>query len=218
MAAVLCPLCGERKARRGCPALDRQICAVCCGTKRLTQIRCPSDCSYLVSAREHPPVALVRQHRRDVGFVVQFMRDLNQRQSQLFVMIATFLVSYKPPELQPLTDDDAAEAADALASTFETASRGVIYDHNPASLPAQRLATAMKPLIVQAGGPGGGGTPFERDAAVVLRRITDAAREVRALEPGNRSAFLELLGRVIRTPPAGPDAPAEPDSPRLIVP
>src|SRR5215470_8411305 len=64
---VLCPLCGVRRARRGCPALDKQICAVCCGTKRLVQIHCPSDCTWLASAREHPPAVVVRRHQRDLG-------------------------------------------------------------------------------------------------------------------------------------------------------
>src|SRR6185436_15038482 len=128
MPAVVCPLCGARRARRGCPALGKQICAVCCGTKRLTQIQCPSDCAYLATAREHPPAAAVRQQQRDLGLLVQFMRDFNQRQSQLFFLIATFLARYEAPEFQPLIDDDVGEAAAALASTFETAARGVIYE------------------------------------------------------------------------------------------
>jgi hypothetical protein len=194
--------------------LEKQICAVCCATKRLIQIRCPSDCPYLVTARDHPPAAVVRQHQRDVGYVVQFMRDFNERQSELFVMLATFLVDYKPPELQTLSDADVGDAADALASTFETAARGLIYEHSPASLAAQRLAAAMHPLIVKAGR--GGGTPFDRDAAVVLRRLSAATREMRELAPAERRGFLELLGRVIRVPREGDRPVAEP--PRLIVP
>jgi len=58
---VVCPLCGTRRARRRCPALDKQICAVCCGTKRLVQISCPSDCTWLLSAREQQLVTLVAQ-------------------------------------------------------------------------------------------------------------------------------------------------------------
>jgi hypothetical protein len=214
---VICPLCGARRARRGCPALGKQICAVCCGTKRLTQIQCPSDCAYLATAREHPPAAAVRQQQRDLGLMVQFMRDLNQRQSQLFFLIAMFLARYEPPELQPLIDDDVREAAAALAATFETASRGVIYEHRPASLPAERLMAQLKPMLAEAGK--GGGSSFERDAAVVLRRVEDAAREARALEPENRRVWLEIVGRVIsKTPPMEetPGAPA--DEPRLIVP
>jgi hypothetical protein len=117
---VLCPLCGTRRARRGCPALGHQICAVCCGTKRLVQIACPSDCAWLASAREHPPAVAVRQQQHDVGVLVQVMRDFNERQSQLFLLISTFLVRYEAPELQPLIDDDVAEAMAALAATFET--------------------------------------------------------------------------------------------------
>ena len=147
------------------------------------------------------------------------MRDFNQRQSQLFFVITSFLVRHQPADLQRLIDDDVAEMADALAATFETASRGVIYEHSPASLPAQRLVAAIKPHILEVGGAHGG-TAFERDAAVVLRRLKEGARELRALEPDNRTAFLDLLGRVIRTqsPEGSPGVPeAKNDPPRLIV-
>jgi len=193
---VLCPLCGERRARRGCPALGHQICAVCCGTKRLVQIACPADCAWLASAREHPPAVALRQQQRDVGLILQVMRDFSERQSQIFLLVSTFLVRYEAPELQPLIDADVAEAMTALASTFETSARGVIYEHRPASLPAERLVSGLKPLLAEAGK--GGGTAFERDAAGVLRRVEEAVREVRAAEQENRRAFLDLLGRVVR--------------------
>ena len=214
-AAVMCPLCGLRRGRRACPALGKHICAVCCGTKRLVQIRCPSDCGYLVAAREHPPAVLFRQQQHDLGLLARCMRDLNEQQSQLFFLINTFLVGYNPPALQPLIDDDVVEAAVALAATFETSARGVIYEHRPASLPAERLVTALKGLLAEAGHKGG--TPFERDAAVVLRRIEEAAREVREVDHGNRRAFLEILGRVMRESDARESPQAEPPS-RLIVP
>ena len=192
---MVCPLCGTRRARRGCPALDKQICAVCCGTKRLVQIRCPSDCAWLATAREHPPAVVVRQQQRDIGLLVQFMRDLSERQSRLFFLITAFLARYQAPELQTPIDEDVAEAMGALAATFETASRGLIYDHRPASVLAERLTTALKPVLAEAGN--GAGSSFERDAAVVLRRLEEAVRDVRALEAGNREAFLDLLRRVI---------------------
>ena len=146
------------------------------------------------------------------------MRDFSERQSQLFFLITTFLARYEAPELQPVIDDDVTEAAAALAGTLETASRGVIYEHRPASLPAERLTSALRPLLAEAGK--GLGSAFERDAAFVLRRVEEAARDIRALEPENRRAFLDLLGRVITRSP-GPDAETAPISPepsRLIVP
>jgi hypothetical protein len=218
---MVCRLCGQRRARRACPALDHEICAVCCGTKRLVEIACPSDCPYLASAREHPPAMLVRQQERDLGLAVHVMRDFNQRQSQLFFLIATFLVRYHPPELHTLVDDDVADAAAALAATFETAIRGVIYEHRATSAPAARLAAALAPVLAQAGQQGG--TPFQRDAAVVFRRLEDAARhghDVDRDNPRAPRALLELLGRVIKkadeTAQAGPGEVDEPA--RVIVP
>ena len=221
MPAVVCPLCGIRRARRGCPALGRQICAVCCGTKRLVEIQCPADCPWLASAREHPPAAAVRQQQRDVASFVQFVRDFSERQSQLFFLISTFVLGYEPPEFHPLIDDDVAEGVAALASTFETASRGLIYDHRPASLPAERMIGALKPMLLDAGR--GAGSAFERDAAVVLRRVEESVRRLRGEEPDNPRAFLELLRRVIREPKR-PDGSAdraaapEPAPQRLILP
>jgi hypothetical protein len=212
---MICPLCGQRKARRACPALGHEICATCCGTKRLTQIRCPSDCVYLASAREHPPAVAVRQQQHDVALLIQVTRDFSQRQTQLFLLVGTVLNRYPAPDLQPLIDDDLAQAAAALAATYETASRGVIYEHRPASLPAERLLGALKPVLADAGQ--GGGTPFERDAATVLRRVGEAIAEIESAEPENRRAFLDLLGRVLRKDgPAQP--PSAPESPGLIVP
>jgi hypothetical protein len=215
---VICPLCGTRRARRGCPALGKQICAVCCGTKRLIEIQCPSDCTWLASAREHPPAIAVRQQQRDMELLLQFVRDFSRRQSQLFLLVTTFIVRYEAPELQRPADEDVAEAMAALASTFETSSRGVIYEHRPASLAASHLMNALKPVLLEAGK--GSGTPFERDAVLVLRRVAEYVAPVRASEPGNARAFLDLLGRVMQAT-AGDERAAEPpapDQPRLIVP
>jgi hypothetical protein len=171
---------------------------------------------YLASAREHPPAVTVRQQQRDLGFLIQFMRDLNRRQSELFLLASRFLARYQPPELQPLIDDDVAEAMAALAATYETAARGVIYEHRPPSLPAERLLATVKPILAEAGK--GGGTAYERDAATALRRLEEASRQVRAADPENRRAFLDLLGRVIRKDvPADGDAEEREES-RLIVP
>jgi hypothetical protein len=217
MAAVTCPLCGTRRARRGCPALGHQICGVCCGTKRLVQIQCPADCAWLAVAREHPPAVTVRQQRHDVGLLVQFMSDFSERQSQLFFLIGTFLVRQEPTDLQPVIDEDVAEAVGALASTFETASRGVIYEHRPASPQAERLMAGLKPVLAEAGR--GAGSSFERDAASVLRRVEESVRKVRALAPDGRRAFLDLLGRLITNgPPAESDVARIPERSRLIVP
>ena len=206
-----CPLCRQRKARRACPALGQQICTVCCGTKRLVEIACPSDCPYLASARDHPPARIVRQQEDDLAAIVRFMRDFNDRQSQLFFLLLTFLARYSATksryselsadtylaaELESLIDDDVAEAMAALAATYETASRGRAL-RAPAAVAAGRTSGERSEAAAGGGGQGGG-SAFERDAAVVLRRVEAAARQALPGAPDNRRAFLDLVGRVMR--------------------
>jgi hypothetical protein len=188
-----CPLCARRKAKRACPALGRSICPLCCGTKRHTEIACPPDCAYLTSSREHPSAAVLKHEHADVARFIDSVRDLNTRQGELFLRINSALAAYRPSELQSVVDQDVVDAAAALAATFETASRGVIYDHRPASFPAARLATALKAVVVEAGA--NGGTAFERDAAVVLRRIEAAARGFGSASH-KPTAYLELIARL----------------------
>src|SRR5919108_3854947 len=141
---MTCPLCGTRKARRACPALGQTICAVCCGTKRLVEIRCPSDCAYLAAAREHPAAVVRKQQERDVARLLPTIQHLTERQYQLFFLFQSAITRFRPDGFARLVDADVAEAAAALASTLETAARGVIYEHTASSPPAQGLATALK--------------------------------------------------------------------------
>ncbi|MEW6618943.1 MAG: hypothetical protein AB1422_06290 [bacterium] len=45
---TICLSCGNTKAKRWCPALNNQICSLCCGKKRTIEINCPQNCPYLV--------------------------------------------------------------------------------------------------------------------------------------------------------------------------
>jgi hypothetical protein len=142
------------------------------------EIACPSDCPYLASARDHPPARIVRQQEDDVAAVVRFARDFNEFQSNLFFLTLTLLSGYSPAkpryselaaapylasETQSLIDEDVTEALAALGATYETASRGVLYEHRPQSLPAERLVAELMPLLEEAGQRGG--AAFDRDAA-----------------------------------------------------
>ncbi len=142
-------------------------------------------------------------------------RDLNDRQSRLCVRLLTAIRTYEAPELHPVIDQDLADAADALASTFETAAKGVIYEHRPASLAAERLAAALKSAVAEAERTGG--TPFQRDAATVLRRIAEAARDGQQAGP-DRKAFIDLIARVVGTTRRESDKAAGDEGSRLILP
>ncbi len=89
-----CPLCSTRKAKRACPGVHREICAVCCGTKRLTEIACPPDCPYLATARVHPPAVVMRQQDRDMGFVLPRISDLTEMQYRLFLYVQALVLQH----------------------------------------------------------------------------------------------------------------------------
>ena len=211
---MICPLCGQRKARRACPAVGRQICAVCCGTKRLTQIKCPSDCVYLTSAREHPAAVVKRQQEHDVAILLPTLKGLSERQHQLFFLFQSLISRHTPEGFTRLIDDDVAEAAAVAASTLETAAKGVIYEHAAQSLPAQRLATEMKTMLAEMRQQGA--KVSDREAAIVLRAIEQGARDTRKVEPGDTS-YLTLMARLLQRNRAGAQPPPA-DRGSLIIP
>jgi hypothetical protein len=212
-----CPLCGSRKARRACPALNQTICAVCCGTKRLSEIACPPDCGYLATAREHPAAVVRRQQERDLAVLLPTLEGLSERQYHLFLVFQTLIARHKPEGFSRLVDDDVAEAAAVMAATLETAARGVIYEHAAQSRLAQRLAGEMKTMLAEMRQQGA--NVNDREAAVVLRAIEKGARETRKAADGAETAYLTLIGRLLRENRAS-DAGSAPEKPgsSLIIP
>lgn len=193
-----CPLCNQRKAKRACPALGKQICAVCCGTKRLVEIACPPDCGYLSAARANPPAIVQRQREMDRALLLPLLQGLSERQARLFLMLAAVVSRHQPEAFQKLIDDDIAQAAGALGSTLETAAKGIVYEHRPASLVGARLMTELKGVVdevVKTAGPA-----LERDAATALRRIEHAAKMMGTVKP-DTNEFQQLLARVLAPPP-----------------
>ena len=220
MSAPVCPLCRRRRARRACPALAREICAVCCATKRLTEIRCPDDCRYLASAQSHPPAVVQRRQERDARFLLPIVAGLQPRQYSLFFFLQQVLHGIVLAGRLRVDDRTVRESAEALAKTYETASKGIIYAHQASSPAAERLSQELKPLLDDppaAGGP----KAAERDVAEVLRCVERAAAGAEGALGGGGNAYLELAGRLAK-PAAGapgPDRREEADDePRIIVP
>ena len=218
---MTCSLCATRPARRQCPALGHAICTVCCGTKRLVEIRCPDDCAYLASARRHPPAAAQRQHELDVALLLPAMTGFTDRQSRFFFLFQSLALRHPADPLRPLVDADIAEAAAAAAGTLETASKGLIYQQQAASVNAQQLAAAFGQAFEEvAGQTGGPRTPLEKDAARALRGVEEAARRVGPLVGDARSGLLALIERMLGRPDQGRGAGTAPPEPNggLILP
>jgi hypothetical protein len=185
-----------RKGRRECPALRGRICTICCGTKRLVEIACPADCLYLSSAREHPAAVVKKQQERDVAMVFPAISELTERQYQLFFLFHSVVARHKPEGFARLIDDDVAEAARAVAATLETAARGVLYEHSPPSAAAQRLARELTAMLAELRAQGA--KVYDGEAAIALKAVERAAREVRKSATQD-DAYLSLMARLLRT-------------------
>ncbi len=206
-----CPLCGQRRAKRACPALRHDICPVCCATKRLVEIRCPSDCVHLATARQHPAAAIKRQHETDLRTLMAALGPMTEGQLQLFFLIQSYLLKPAPAGTPRPVDREVADAATAVAATLETASRGVIFEHRADTINGQRLAAELRTVLEEAGR--GGGSRFEREAAAVPRSVASAAGQLSGADPGSRH-YLDLVARVLRE--GAPEAPPAPESSILL--
>lgn len=177
--------------------MGHTICTVCCGTKRQTEIACPPDCAYLSSARAHPAAATQRRRERDLRFLLPLLQDLTEPQYRLLLAFQAVILKHASSALPAPHDADVGDAAGTLASTIETARKGIIYEHQTASVPAQRIAAELRGLLdeIEREAPAPG---RERDASEALRRIERGARDAPAAFPEDGpTAYLGLLGRMM---------------------
>lgn len=189
------------------------ICTICCGTKRLVEIACPDTCPHLATAREHPAAVVKKQQERDVAVLLPTISHLTERQHQLFFLIHSVIARHKPETLSRLLDEDVAQAASAVAATLETAGRGVLYEHTPASLPAQRLAKEITAMLAEVRAQGT--RIYDGEVAIALRSVERGARE--GAKQGSDTAYMSLVGRLLQVRRQSEEEAAKPAS-SLILP
>jgi hypothetical protein len=197
------------------------ICPVCCGTKRLVEIACPPDCPYLAAARTHPAAVVQRRQDRDLGFLLPRLGDLSEPQYRLFLLLQGVILQHARQADPTPVDADVAHAAATAAATLETATRGIIYEHQAPTVPAQRLAAeigkAIEEVARQAGADAG---RLERDASTVLRRLEGVARDAQAEVPDGTYPDMSWLAMATRltAAAAGAQTPQpEADKPRIVL-
>jgi hypothetical protein len=138
---ILCKLCGKRRARRRCPAVHSDICAICCGTEREVSLSCPLECEYLQEAhrREKPvPVDEKELSDPDVHVTEEFLRE--HEELLLFCMVSLVHAALRTASA---TDADALEALEAQIKTYRTAESGLLYETRPVNTIAAGVQRAF---------------------------------------------------------------------------
>lgn len=149
-----------------------------------------------------------RQHDADLRQLMAGAGRLSEGQLQLLFLVHSYFLRPEPEGQPRIVDAEVADAAGALAGTFETASRGLVFEHQAATAAGRRMAGDLLAVLQQAGR--GGGSRFEAEVAAVLRVI-----ERGASQPGpHPRSYLELVARIL----GDTAGPAQPDEPRILLP
>jgi hypothetical protein len=138
---ILCKLCGKRRARRRCPAVQGDICAICCGTEREVSLSCPLECEFLQEAHRREKPVLVDEKELsdpDVPVTEEFLRE--HEELLLFCMVTLVHAALRTASA---TDADALEALGALIKTYRTAESGLLYETRPVNTIAASVQRAL---------------------------------------------------------------------------
>jgi hypothetical protein len=127
---------------------------------------------------------------------VQLISDLNDEAYAVLMACLAAAMEFSTGAAPPPHDDDLGEAAAALAATAETATRGVLYEHQPESAVAARLARAMSAPLANAAQTG----VARLDTATVtaMRRLATSVRAFRRTRAEAPDAYFSFLGRVLK--------------------
>ena len=122
------------------------------------------------------------------------IQTFTKQQYQVFLFLLLTIHRFRRKSSVRLLDEDIVGAANALAATLETASKGIIYEHRPTSLPAQNLtaelAKALKDLNERAE------RSLDGDSTIALRGIKRAAADAQTTLSEGETSCLDWLDRL----------------------
>jgi hypothetical protein len=138
---LTCPICQIRKEKRFCPAVHGRICPQCCGEQREVTLDCPSDCPYLVQAREHEKPRSADQIDPAGLFLPVEVSDQFMYEKEHLLMGLTYALA-KAARADRLHDQDLIAALSTLATSYERLVNSGLHYGQPLTGDAQRRVAA----------------------------------------------------------------------------
>src|ERR1700728_3345773 len=137
-----CAICEIRKEKRFCPAVHGRICPQCCGEQREVTLDCPSDCPYLIQAREHEKPRSSEQIDAARLFLQVEISDQFMYEKEHLLMGLTYALFKAARTDRSLHDQDLITALSVLSKSYERrANSGLHYDE-PFTGDSQRRVAA----------------------------------------------------------------------------
>ncbi len=145
-----CAICEIRKEKRFCPAVHGRICPQCCGEQREVTLDCPSDCPYLLQAREHEkPRSLKHDQIDPAGLFLQVeVSDQFMYEKEHLLMGLTYALAKAAQAEHGLHDQDLIAALSGLTTSYERRVNSGLHYEQPLTSGAQRrVATEIETMV-----------------------------------------------------------------------
>jgi len=146
---LTCAICEIRKEKRFCPAVHGRICPQCCGEQREVTLDCPTDCPYLLQAREHEKPRVADQVDASALFLQVELSDQFMYEKEHLLMGLTFSLAKAAHADHTLHDQDLIAALSMLATTYERRINSGLHYEPPLTSEPQRKAAAEFETMVK---------------------------------------------------------------------
>lgn len=145
---MACAICEIRKEKRFCPAVHGRICPQCCGEQREVTLDCPSDCPYLIQAREREKPRPADQLDAGALFLKVEVPDQFMYEREHLLMGLTFALAKAARADRNMNDRDLIAGLSALTNRYERlVNSGLHYEQPLTSDSQRRVATEVESML-----------------------------------------------------------------------
>jgi len=146
---LACAICEIRKEKRFCLAVHGRICPQCCGEQREVTLDCPSECPYLVQAREHEKPRSADQIDPAGLFLQIEVSDQFMYEHEHLLMGLTFALANAARQDRTLHDQDLIAVISALVTNYERRVNSGLHYEQPLTAETQRRAAAEVETMIK---------------------------------------------------------------------
>jgi len=146
---LTCAICEIRKEKRFCPAVHGRICPQCCGEQREVTLDCPTDCPYLLRARQHERPRTAEQIDAASLFLQVELSDRFMYENEHLLMGLTYALAKAAKADRSLHDQDLIAALSMLATSYERRANSGLHYEPPLTSNSQRRAVAEIETMVK---------------------------------------------------------------------
>jgi hypothetical protein len=145
-----CAICEIRKEKRFCPAVHGRICPQCCGEQREVTLDCPSDCPYLLQARQHEKPRSADEFDAASLFLQVEISDQFTYQHEHLLMGLSYALAKAARSDRTLNDRDLIATLSAMCTSYERLVNSGLHYEQPLTSAAQHaVARQVEEMVKQ---------------------------------------------------------------------